>query len=413
MIPSPPSHSSPPSHTSHPSLPKGWRWVKLGEVCDVVTGNTPPRGEARFYGGRIPWVKPEDLDREMYVQETAEYVSEEGCSVARLLPAGSVLVSCIGKIGKTAISGCDLTTNQQINALVPHQEIDSVFLYYSCQFIRSALQVGASQALVPILNKSNFASFEIQLPPLPEQRRIASILQEQMAAVEKARAAAEAQLQAAQALPAAYLREVFPAAGKRLPKGWRCVRLSGVCEHIDYGYTASADFSIDGPRFLRITDIQNDSVIWDAVPGCRIDAKEEEANLLRDGDIVFARTGGTTGKSFLVRKPPRAVFASYLIRLTPKKDADPEFLSSFFHSDLYWSQVRASSRGGAQPNVNASLLGALLLPFPPLSEQQRISGIHRRKMEKVQEAIRAAEFQLSSINALPSALLRLAFSGEL
>ena len=94
---------------------------------------------------------------------------------------------------------------------------------------------------------------------------------------------------------------------------WKWVRLGDVCARVDYGFTASADFSIKEPRLLRITDIQNGSVNWEMVPGCKITASEEAVNRLSDGDIVIARTGATTGKSFLIKKPPRAVFASYLI----------------------------------------------------------------------------------------------------
>ena len=119
------------------------------------------------------------------------------------------MVSCIGKIGKVGIAGCPLTTNQQINALVPGSAVDSVFLYFTCQCMRSDWEIASSVALVPILNKSNFASIGIPLPPVVEQKRIAAILQEQLAAVDKARAAAEAELETINTLPAALLRRAF------------------------------------------------------------------------------------------------------------------------------------------------------------------------------------------------------------
>lgn len=97
---------------------------------------------------------------------------------------------------------------------------------------------------------------------------------------------------------------------RQLPDGWQWVKLGDVCNRLDYGFTASADFALTKPRFLRITDIQNGKVNWDNVPGCLINPEEEEANKLINGDIVIARTGGTTGKSFLIHKPPSAVFAS-------------------------------------------------------------------------------------------------------
>jgi type I restriction enzyme S subunit len=191
-----------------------------------------------------------------------------------------------------------------------------------------------------------------------------------------------------------------------LPYGWRWVQLKEVCERIDYGFTASADFKLNEPRFLRITDIQNGRVDWEQVPGCKINANEEYANRLADGDIVFARTGGTTGKSFLIRDPPRAVFASYLIRLRPTDDVDSDFLYGFFQSDYYWKQIKASARGGAQPNVNATLLGALYFPLPSLSEQKRIAAIINEQLAAVERARVAAEMQLKAAWVLNIASLR-------
>lgn len=196
-----------------------------------------------------------------------------------------------------------------------------------------------------------------------------------------------------------------------LPPGWRRVRLGEVCERIDYGFTASADYSVAEPHFLRITDIQRGTVDWCTVPGCKIGATEERANALANSDIVFARTGATTGKSFLITNPPRSVFASYLIRLRTKPDALPDFVYAFFQSDAYWSQIRANQRGGAQPNVNATILGSLSLPLPPLDEQTRISAILNKQMAAVERARAAAEARLEAAKALPAAYLRAVFSG--
>lgn len=186
-----------------------WQRKRLREVCEVVTGSTPPRGESRFYGGTIPWVKPDDLDRSIYVDSSYEYLSDEGGRAARILPAGSVLVSCIGKLGKSAIAARPLATNQQINSLIPKAEVDSVYLYFACEILKPELEARASSTIVPIVNKSAFSGLEIPLPPLAEQQRVATILTEQKAAAEKTRIVLEAQLAAINALPVALLRRAF------------------------------------------------------------------------------------------------------------------------------------------------------------------------------------------------------------
>lgn len=192
--------------------------------------------------------------------------------------------------------------------------------------------------------------------------------------------------------------------------GWRTVKLGELCERIDYGFTASADFSTQEPRFLRITDIQNGRVDWDSVPGCKISVAETEQNRLCDGDIVFARTGATTGKSFLIKSPPEAVFASYLIRMRLKKECDPEFFSLFLQGEDYWRQIRSQARGGAQPNFNASMLSALQVKLPDLPEQRRLATRLRAQMAEVENASAAVQAQLEAAQTLPAALLRAIFS---
>jgi type I restriction enzyme S subunit len=157
----------------------------------------------------------------------------------------------------------------------------------------------------------------------------------------------------------------------------RRVALGSVAEKVDYGLTASATERNTGTKFLRITDIQNDDVDWLEVPYCDCTPEEALQHQLRAGDIVFARTGATTGKSHLIDEfPDGAVFASYLIRVRPKSDVlNPAFLSYFFRTSDYWQQVSGSAVGAAQLGFNATKLKQLVVPLPPLPEQQRIAEV--------------------------------------
>ena len=155
---------------------------------------------------------------------------------------------------------------------------------------------------------------------------------------------------------------------------WQTKSLDELAERIDYGHTASARTNAIGPKFLRITDIQNGHVDWKTVPYCAATADELAKYRLNDGDIVFARTGNTTGKSYLLKQPPKdSVFASYLIRVRPSRSVDARFLAHFFDTPEYWNQVKKNAQGAGQPGVNASRLKTLDIPTPPLSEQKRIA----------------------------------------
>jgi type I restriction enzyme S subunit len=157
--------------------------------------------------------------------------------------------------------------------------------------------------------------------------------------------------------------------------GWDVKKL-GQLSAIKYGYTEKARHEAVGPRFLRITDIQNGGVDWTTVPYCPISDLDKKHFKLKSGDIVFARTGATTGKSFLIIDPPDAVFASYLIRLRISEDKLlPEFLTYFFQTKNYWDAISGGIAGSAQGGFNASKLAELEVPFPSRMEQRRIVAI--------------------------------------
>jgi len=130
-----------------------------------------------------------------------------------------------------------------------------------------------------------------------------------------------------------------------LPKGWRRVPIKDMADSIQYGHTASAVARKGGPRFLRITDIQDGRVDWSEVPSCNIPKADIPKYRLSPGDLVFARTGATTGKSFLISECPEAVFASYLIRVRVTGEVDSRYLSAFFQSPDYWGQISAVPHG--------------------------------------------------------------------
>ena len=181
---------------------------------------------------------------------------------------------------------------------------------------------------------------------------------------------------------------------------WQAKTLSELSADISYGYTESASNERVGPRFLRITDIQNGVVNWGNVPYCKITAEKHKKYKLHEGDIVIARTGNSTGENFLYKGSEDAVFASYLIRfqINPK-EADSKFVWYNLRSYKWWEFIRASKTGSAQAGANAKALGQFVISVPPLPEQRAIAHIlgtlddkielNRRQSETLQEMARA------------------------
>ena len=157
-----------------------------------------------------------------------------------------------------------------------------------------------------------------------------------------------------------------------IPDSWVWERWGNISQSIQYGYNAPAK-DCGRIKMVRISDIQDNSVLWETVPYCDIKENEISTYLLQPNDIWFARTGGTVGKSDLVQEvPEEAIYAGYLIRTRYSQWVYPQYLKFFMESELYWSQLRNGTIATAQPNCNGRTLGKMLLPIPPLSEQYRI-----------------------------------------
>ncbi|MCX7701387.1 MAG: restriction endonuclease subunit S [Gemmataceae bacterium] len=155
-----------------------WRKTMLDQLGQIVTGKTPPSNCKRCFGGTIPFVTPTDFDGRRIIDTTSRYLSEYGANVVGcLIPAGSVMVSCIGSdMGKAAIAGHDCVTNQQINSIIVAGSVDPAFVYYNLSNRKAEIRHAAGGSAQPILNKSAFGRLEIHLPSLPEQQAIACIL---------------------------------------------------------------------------------------------------------------------------------------------------------------------------------------------------------------------------------------------
>ena len=157
-----------------------------------------------------------------------------------------------------------------------------------------------------------------------------------------------------------------------IPDTWEWERWGNLSQSIQYGYNAPA-LNQGDIRMVRISDIQNGDVLWDSVPYCNINQDEIGTYLLQENDILFARTGGTVGKSFLVKETPYpAIYAGYLIRTRYSYLLSSQYMKYFMESNLYWTQLKDGTIATAQPNCNGKTLGKMILPIPPLSEQHRI-----------------------------------------
>lgn len=202
--------------------------------------------------------------------------------------------------------------------------------------------------------------------------------------------------------------------GKTLPSGWKLEALGKLSSAIQYGYTAKAQPEPVGPRLLRITDIQNDMVSWDEVPFCRIKDDAKQKYLLAPNDILFARTGATVGKSYLIREQvPDSVFASYLIRVRLTNEVTPKYVAYFFKSTDYWRQITENRAGIGQPNVNGAKLAQIEIPVAPENQQHTIVAEIEKQFSRLDEAVANLKRVKSNLKRYKGSVLKAAVEGKL
>ncbi|MBU2843147.1 restriction endonuclease subunit S [Acidithiobacillus thiooxidans] len=296
--------------------------------------------------------------------------------------------------------------------ITPKKEVEERFLFYvlTSSIYKKYIDELSDGVNINNLKYDQLGQFPVIVPPLPEQRRIVAILDEAFEGIATAKADAEKNLQNAREVFESHLNAVFSQRGEC----WVEKRLGDISK-INYGYTTSACYEPIGPHFLRITDIQNNNVNWDSVPFCAIDDSDRKKYLIVNGDIVFARTGATTGKSYLVGDSPEAIFASYLIRVRlTTKDLISSFLYLFFQTASYWESIKNGSSGSAQGGFNATKLSALTIPYPSIrGKQQRVIAELREIADETQHLESIYQQKLTALDELKQSLLHQAFNGDL
>jgi type I restriction enzyme, S subunit len=402
---------------------EGFRQLPLAEACEIK----PPKKEASQrleeselvsfvpmaqLGVRKPRIGLTENRTLKEVLRSYTYFAEGDVLLAKITPCFEN-----GKLGiATGLTNGVGFGSSEFVVLRPRPSLLAKYLFHYLSqdtFLAAGRQVMKGAVGHKRVPKEFIAETVIPLPPLPEQERIVAILDEAFEAIDTAIANTEKNLSNSEELFQSILDQQFNDPDSDESECERTL-LKKISTRINYGHTASASYERNDTKFLRITDIQDGSVVWEDVPGCECNENEKEKYLLEDGDIVFARTGATTGKSYLVKDCPKnTVFASYLIRVKPSADIDSSYLAYFFQSSDYWDQIQEKSSGSAQPGVNATKLKELRIPFTSATNQERIVTVLDEASESVQALGDGLTVKLAGLEELKQSVLEKAFSGEL
>ena len=360
-----------------------WEEKIINDLGDIVTGSTPNTQDKSNYGGKYLFVSPADIQNNRYVQTTITTLSIKGHNLGRILYENSILFVSIGStIGKVAQIKNKATTNQQINAINPNKYNNSNFIYSMLVNKSQEIKKLASAQAVPIINKTSFSEIEVIVPSdLNEQTKIGNYLQQLDKLIEEK----EKKHQKLKQFKKAMLDKMFPKNGANTPEvrfegfsgEWEEKKLGEISESFEYGLNVSA-MKYDGKnKYIRITDINEDSHKFNIedLTSPNIDLKLAENYKLNLGDILFARTGASVGKTYIYEKEDGLVyFAGFLIRAKIKQTINPEFIFQNTLTKKYDKFIRLTSQRSGQPGVNAQEYSNYKIYIPCTEEQTKIGN---------------------------------------
>ena len=446
-------------------LPENWCWTTIKQVAEIVTGGTPSKKNPEYYGESFPFFKPADLDAGRSVRVASEYLSEKGKAVARIIPAKSTAVCCIGSIGKSGYLEVDGTTNQQINSAIP--KINPLYLYYyvNTDFFTNQLWQKSSATTISIVNKSKMEECTFPLCPTDEQQRIVDRIETLFAKLDEAKEKAQEVVDGFETRKAAILHKAFSGEFctidsssnldellsdifsyrenlikskviqraklkamedkdiiSSFPSSWKQLKLgeiSFVTKLAGFEYTKyikleeSGDIPVVRAQNVRKGYLDTNNLLY-------IDRQTSE-NLSRSAldkaSILITFIGAGIGDVCVFDKPQRFHLAPNVAKVEPFCDENGainiKFLLYYLLSPSGQKEIFKSMKAVAQPSLSMETIRDIVIPFASREEQDEIVRVVENLIIKEQNAKETAEAVIEQIETMKKAILARAFRGEL
>lgn len=392
------------------------RKVKLSELGVISTGNTPSKKNEKYFNSNdIMFIKPDDLslERIKYIKKSKEYISIEARDKARIIEKNSILVTCIGTIGKIGILDSDIGAfNQQINAITPHIDIiNNRYLAYLIMYDRIKLESISNAPIVPIINKSRFSEFEVCIEDsLEVQEKIANTLDKAWELVEKRKE----QIKELDELIQSVFDDMF-----NREQNFDIVRIKDLVKNksdiVDGPFGSNlkvSDYVEDGIRVIQINNIGINSFKNKNKRFVTIDKyKSLEKHRVKPDDIIVAKMGEPIGRCCILPDYIKeAVIVADCMRIIPDESiVNRLFLSYLLNMEYTKIQFRKYSQGSTRIRLNLTMLREVEIKLPPIELQNKFAGIVQnieKQKEVLQQSLKELEDNFNS-------LMQKAFKGEL
>ena len=378
--------------------------VRLGDVGTIITGNTPKTSDKENYSSKdIPFIKPSDIsETEISTINCSEYyIAEQAKNKARIIPINSILVTCIGIIGKIGINKIECAFNQQINSIIPDlSKCISEYLAYAIYSRKLFLQNIANAPVVPILNKSQFSDIEIPLPPLPEQRRIAAVLDK----VSELIALRKKQLDLLDEMVKARFVEMF-GDPVRNEKGYIIQKLKDLSIKISDGVHNKPVYTETGYPFISVVNINKGILNFS---NCKYVSESDYNKMIKStnpeqGDILYTKVGATYGIPAYIDTNRKFCLYVSVCLIKPNHDKiNSRFLALSMSMPYIKRQADSRIKGIGVPDLHLNQISEFDILCPPNNEQHEYVSF----VLQIEKSKATVQQGLDRLNLLKSALMQ-------
>ncbi|HHT6849584.1 restriction endonuclease subunit S [Campylobacter coli] len=403
------------------NLPQGWEVKTLSEIGEIITGSTPSKSNVEFYGKDYPFFKPSDFEQGYFLENAGDNLSKLGFGKARQLPPKTILVVCIGSLGKVALTRVIGSCNQQINAIIPHKNIISEYIYYYCisSKFQSILFSKAPQTTLAIFNKTEFSKLEIIYPKdIKKQERIVGILDESFAKIDESIKILEQDLLNLDELMQNALQKAFNPLkdnvkeNYKLPQSWEWKSLGEIGEIIT-GTTPSKNnpnfYGNEYPLF-KPSDLNGDMIIKYASDNLSKLGFDNARNLPKDTILVVC-IGASIGKVGL--SGVNGSCNQQINAIIPNSAFTSKYLFFVCLSNYFQTILKKNASQTTLPIINKTEFSKLQIPLPPIKEQEQIASHLDELSSHVKNLKQNYQAQIKDLQELKNSLLDKAFKGNL
>ena len=380
-------------------IPEDWEVKRIGDWGIVITGNTPPTEDPENYGSTYKFVSPADISESKYIKNTEKHLSEKGFAISRKMPKGTVLFTCIGStIGKCAVANEELTSNQQINAIICDSEHNSDYLYYELSKRSGRIRMIAGEQAVPIINKSSFENFKILCPPLFEQNKIAEILSLWDTAIEKQTALIEQltlrkrglmqQLLTGNQRLKGFEEGAFHRLGNYISE---CNRRNNGCNRV---------LSVTNTRGFILQEEQFDKIV----------ASNDTSNykIVRRGEFAYNPSRVNVGSLAMLNEYDEGILSPMYIVFKANENIDKTYLLQCLQSWWFRGHIPAYTQGSVRDSLSFDGLCSMKFYIPTLQEQKAISAI----LEQADKEIEIQKQKLAAMQEQKKGLMQVLLTGK-